>query len=135
MLALLGHVYPQRPARGLFKIGQKFRAFDIVCRTLGRLNVDLEGVGVRVDGVDAGRQPFECIQVVRQQQTVAGLVVGFVEDELLLIAPGVPGKRRIAIGCNHTVDPVPHQAGEAGIDVGYFLAPHPFDRIAPDALD
>ena len=135
MLPHLGDMNPERPFRGFPKRFQERRIVDVVGFAVWRLDLDFEGISVRIDRVDTGCEPLESVEILWQQQIVAGFEAGFVQNELFLIPTGMPGEGRITICGDDAVDPVAHQAAERGVDMRDFMTPHPLHRIAPDALD
>src|SRR6266550_7375619 len=100
-----------------------------------RPDVDLEGILGGKYRIDAGRH-LEGFLDIRGQGRGSGLTeVRAEQDQILLLAPGVPGEAPRPRSADESKSAVAHQPSKADEGVRHLLARHALDWIATDGLD
>jgi hypothetical protein len=101
----------------------------------GRGDVDLEGLLAREDRVDPGALRERGLDVDGQGRSGGVAKLRAEEDQVLLLAAGVPGEALGAGFPDEGEDAIAHQAAEADEGLVDLLSGHALDGIAADRPD
>src|SRR6266480_1649641 len=98
-------------------------------------DVDLEGALGGKYRIDAGRHLERSLDIRRQGRGSGLTEVRPEQDQILLLAPGVPGEALGPRRADESKSAVAHQPGKADEGLRHLLARHALDWIATDGLD
>src|SRR5258707_3582947 len=100
-----------------------------------RRDVDLEGALGGKYRIDAGRHLEGFLDIRGQGRGSALTEVRAEQDQILLLAPGVPGEALGPRRADESKSAVAHQPGKADEGLRHVLARHALDGVATDGLD
>src|SRR5262245_9349029 len=100
-----------------------------------RCDVDLESALGGKYRIDAGRHLEGFLDIRRQGRGAALTEVRAEQDQILLLAPGVPGETLGPRRADESKSAVAHKPGKADEGLRHVLASHALDGVATDGLD